>query len=349
VLWLAVLGIALCVAAREEKPQTRPVSLHVENAALGDVLAELARASGNAIDVEPTLRNKTISLRRHESQFWPTLDALAATAGGRIDLYARSGRLRIVNGKSAAPISHDGLFRVALRRISATRDFEIDAVHYVAQLEVAWEPRVEPLLLETRPRGLNVQVGGGEQLPDPAEGSSLAPVDGKLALTFEVPLPAVAREIPTLAKLEGELAVIAPTRMVRFDFGPLTELARAPVNAAILRRSEGEMRCSLTRVVVDRERITLQVRLQLPPGGPSLESYQSWIVNNEMALVRGRQRQVARNYQLESSNPRDAVVSYHFTDPELLKDPAGWKVEYRTPAGLCTLPFRFSFANVRLP
>ena len=36
-------------------------------------------------------------------------------------------------------------------RLEYRRELETDAVGYHAQLEIAWEPRLEPILLETRP------------------------------------------------------------------------------------------------------------------------------------------------------------------------------------------------------
>jgi hypothetical protein len=64
----------------------------------------------------------------------------------------------------------------------------------------------------------------------------------------------------------------------------------------------------------------------------------------------GKRRLVARDYVLESSTPRRAVISYHFTSKNGARGrPQDWKVTYRTPARILEVPIPFSFKDIPLP
>jgi hypothetical protein len=106
-------------------------------------------------------------------------------------------------------------------------------------------------------------------------------------------------------------------------------------------------------VVLDRDRWTVTVALDYPPGGKELDSYQSWVVNNEMVLESkdGKRRLARSNYVVESASPRRAVVSYHFRDTDKGRRgrPEDWKLLYRAPASVIELPITFRFKDVPLP
>jgi hypothetical protein len=112
---------------------------------------------------------------------------------------------------------------------------------------------------------------------------------------------------------------------------------------------EGGMTCTVKKVLLAEDRWSVQVALEYPEGGPTFESYQSWVVNNEMTLVSTDGKPLTSNsYVLDSSNSRKAVLTYHFTGKNRA-EPKDWKLVYRTPASIVEIPFSFSFKDVRLP
>jgi hypothetical protein len=277
---------------------------------------------------------------------------LAAASQSRVDLYAAEGHI-ILGPRPAdwkpAPVSYSGFFRTSVKRITSALDLESGRSQYTAALEVAWEPALLPLYLETSPRDLVVHDDKGRPLPTRSEGRSLAPVDGRLAITLEVPLPAVERGVGRLGLLEGKLAAVAPNKMVRFDFDALDRLAAAVAKGPV-RREQDEVVCRVAKVVLEADRWTVQVALDYPPGGVALESFQSAVVYNEMTLqsTDGKRRLSPSDYALERSSPRSAVLSYHFRGKDRGKA-ADWKVVYATPVTLVETPFTFSFKDVALP
>jgi len=153
--------------------------------------------------------------------------------------------------------------------------------------------------------------------------------------------------------LEGKLPAVGPSKMLTFAFDDLGRLAEAKPNAPKPRLVQEGVGCAISRVVLDKDRWTVQVALDYPPGGKQLDSYQSWVVNNEMVLESkdGKRRLTSNNYVVENSSPRRAVVSYHFRDTDKGRRgrPDEWKLLYRTPASIIEMPIAFRFKDVPLP
>lgn len=317
---------------------------------LSKVLLELTRQTGNTVLVPLTDPDSRVTISLNSTGFWPALDKIAASNECQVDFYHRSGQLTLRHAKVRieAPVSYDGFFRSSIKKMTATRNLETDQAGLVAQLDVAWEPRLEPLFLETRPQQLVVIDETGKAINIGVEGSVLAPVDGKLALAIDVPLPPLPRSAMKISRLEGKLKVVAPTEMVELTFNNVSRLQEG--NRADLSRKKAGLVCWLTKLTMAGNRLSIQVRLDLPPGGPSLESYQSWVVNNDCYLKhKDGTRRNPSGYSLDRSDSRVADLTYHFTDKAVLENPADWTLHYRSPAGLVEIPFAFSFKDVPLP
>ncbi|HZY83374.1 MAG TPA: hypothetical protein VFE78_00975, partial [Gemmataceae bacterium] len=290
-----------------------------------------------------------------QQTFWQALDRIAAAAQARVDLQP-SGRIALVTPAAAyrrPPVSYDGPFRFTLKKVMASRDLESDASQYGATLEAAWEPGLLPLFLETRPQGLRLVDDKGNAVPAPEPGSSAAPVDGRTSLTFDVALPPLPRSAARVRLLEGTLSAVVPSKMLTFTFPALDQLDKTAADAPERRQTQEGVGCRVSKVVLAKDRWTVQVSLDYPPGGKRLESYQSGVVNNEMVLEGkdGKVRLPSSDYFLENASPRRAVISYHFRDKgrQARGKPGDWRVVYRTPAALVEVPVRFSFKDVPLP
>jgi hypothetical protein len=317
------------------------------------LLDGLARQSGVRVADQRGEPEPTLAVKIDKATFWQALDALAEASDSRVSLHQRGGTIALVKAGPTLrrpPVSHDGFFRSSLRRVAAARDLETDTVSYTASLEVAWEPALQPLLLETHPRDPRLLDDKGNAVPMAPVGSSLAPADGQIALSFDVALPQLPRSCAKIGRFEGKLVAVAPSKMLDFAFDRLDRLDKDAILRSLTR--EGVV-CRLSKPVLAKDRWTLRVSLEYPPGGVTLESYQSWVVNNEMALVSldGNRRLTPAGYVLESSTSRRAELSYHFKDdgPTIRGKPEDWKVLYRTPASLVEIPFMFSFKDVSLP
>jgi hypothetical protein len=178
-------------------------------------------------------------------------------------------------------------------------------------------------------------------------------VDGRLAWSFDVALPAVPRTVTRLGLVEGKLTAIAPTQMVNFNFDTLDRLAEVGADSPLRRRQQQDVACRLSKVQLARDHWTVQVELEYPPSAVKLDSYQSRVANNEMVLEAkdGSRRLVPGGYVVDTATDRKARISYHFFDTDKLQrgQASEWKVRYRAPAALIAVPLTFTFKNVPLP
>jgi len=322
---------------------------------LSAALADIARQIGEPVADQMGDADPQLDLDLQNVSFWEALDALADKAHARVDLHPREGHVALTPrpaGWRPPPVSHSGLFRVALHDLTAKLDLETGGRACTASVEVAWEPHLLPLLLETRPRSLAVRDDAGRVAPAGPATNSLAPVDGRTSLAFDVALPPVDRSAKTLALVEGELYAVAPTKMLTFSFGLLAALAGAPADDARLRQTQEGVSCRVGKVTAEDDRWSVEIVLDYPDGNVKLDSYQSWVVNNEITLERadGGDRFSSATYLLEESTPRHAVLTYNFSDKGRMKRGlAEWKLVYTTPARVVKVPIHFAFHDVPLP
>ncbi|MGH7227254.1 MAG: hypothetical protein ACRELF_28905, partial [Gemmataceae bacterium] len=119
---------------------------------MSEALAELTKQTGIRVEDVRGVPDEAIQLRLKQATFWQALDALAAAAGARVNLYPTSGR--IVLDKRGAnyrlpPISYDGRFRLSVKKVTTSRDLEIankngNGGATNLALEVAWDPELLP-------------------------------------------------------------------------------------------------------------------------------------------------------------------------------------------------------------
>ena len=356
-LGLAVIAVLSLVAdppstVDDKQPAPKPATLegHIP---LATALADLARQTSESASNQLGDPDPIVDLDLKQVPFWQALDVLAEKANARVDLHAHDGVALVKRpaGWKPPPTSHDGLFRSTLSAVTAKLDLETDASNYTAAVEVAWEPHLLPILLETRPQSLVVRDDAGRPLPaSVGAGSSLAPVDGRISLPFDVTLPPLSRSVRGLSVLEGQLYAVAPTKMLTFTFDSVDALAKAAPGDPRLSHAQEGVVCTVNRVVTAEDHWSVEITLDYPEGNVKLDSYQSWVVNNEMYLEHAGERFPSSSYLLEESTPRRAVLTYNFSDPDKIKrGPGDWKLVYRTPALVVKVPFTFSFKDVPLP
>src|SRR5207253_2011325 len=116
-------------------------------------------------------------------------------------------------------------------------------------------------------------------------GSALMPVEAQLARTFDVHLPPLPRSVKEIRSIEGTFNAVVPTRLVPVTLPTLARLEAAPDSEAPeLAFPAGGPAGRVSRIVRARDRWTVRVVLPTPPGDAVFESYQSWVIQNEMTL-----------------------------------------------------------------
>jgi hypothetical protein len=360
-LFLLALLMPFAVQARPEPtpPTGTVVPLPEPTVPVRDALAALERAFPGVVQDRADLPSATVTVPGGKRLFWEVLDDLADRTKTSLRVLPTEGKIQFLPGVVPLPggvpmpVHHYGPFRLVCRRVTNSLDLETNTPSSLATFEVDWEPSLQPFYLETRPQGLTVVDGQGQSLRGPADGSGPVPVDGRLGLTFDVRLPPLPRSEKTIRSVTGSLSAVVPTRMVSVTLPTFARLeAAASAEAPELAFPAGGPAGRVRTLVRTRDRWTVRVVLPTPPGNATFESYQSWVIQNDMTLrtTEGKVWKSA-SYLLERNSPTSSVVSYHFLvrDCPGPVDPAQWSVHYTTPAGIVQMEVPFRFAQVPLP
>jgi hypothetical protein len=321
---------------------------------LSKALAALAEQTGNVVeDRRQTKTDPKLTLHLQQTPFWQALDTLAREVGARVSLHQKGGRIALVDGpRHEVPTSYSGWFRVRLLRLTAVRDLDTQAHYYLSELEVAWEPRFQPYLLETGASNLAMTDEKGQAAPAADAGTGKAPVAGRSELTFPLRLPALPRSADRIGLLKGSFSAVGPSSMLRFEFDQLQPIAQ-PGQAR--KQTQQGVTVELRELRVDENLGTVGLVLTAPAGGANFESFQSWVGNNEINLEKkggGARFLPNGGYESGDQTGPKVMLRYRFEDKPnkpVLDHLGDWKLVYRTPGKIIEVPVPFEFMNVPLP
>lgn len=334
----------------------RTFTLQTPAITLTKALKELAKQTG--IEVDDARRNQEedtqFKLDVKKATFWQALDAIAKQADLRVLLYGPSKKIAVTDGPHrSVPVSYSGIFRVALKRIETVRILELDQAHMcVAYIEVAWEPRFQPLFLESRADAMTVEDEKGRALNLIGNGSGRVSVMKRRSIEIPVRLEAPPRSAQKIGLLKGALSVIGPSRMVNFRFDNLAPFESSKAEK-VRKETKDDVSVKMRDFTVDGDLWTFGLTIEYPADNPDFESFESWLGSNEIYLEKKSTKQRIGDPSFDDSpsqGGRRAVLTYHFTDDKnLLDKPADWVLIYRTPGRMSTVPVTFEFKDVPLP
>jgi hypothetical protein len=360
---LALFFVCPSLVAADEPKTSVPkelapklVTLKSDRIRLREALQQLAKQTD--ITVEDRRRKEEaddpeLKLNLANVTFWQALDAIAKEADLRVSLYQRDGKIALVDGPHIQlPVSYSGLFRCVVRRITTVHDLETDLHFSIANLEIAWEPHFRPLFMESRPQGLVVKDDKQKDLTVEEQGGGRLPITGGNAAVVELHLPAPPRNVARLGLIKGTLGLVGSTKMLTFEFDTLAK-EKAAKEA---KQTQEGVTVRLSKIdLSEKTHWTVVVSLDYPSNGPKFESFQSWVVNNEIQLHRtvGQDKVSNNGYSLDSLGSNKAVITYYFTEQMKKKfgggKPEEWKVVYRAPAPFTEVSVPFEFKDVPLP
>jgi hypothetical protein len=341
------------VQVQKELPPVA-VSMNGSDLTVEKALAELTKQANIKVEDRRRVKpDRPFSLDLKSATFWQALDAIARASDAEVSLYQRDGVIALVDGPNRKlPVSYHGPFRVVLQRKVLVEDLVADSHQLAITVEVAWEPRFRPYFLETIAESVAAKDDSGRETASGEEGGK-AGVEGKLAATVDLRLPAPARSARKLDSLRGEFLITGAGEMLTFTFATLAQLDKDP---EARRQKQKNVTVKLAKPALGDDLWTVEVQLEYPPGGPKFESFQSWIGYNEIELRKtgGEQRfPNTGGYSVESSTANRATVRYHFIDKKqdklLRGSPADWRVVYKTPGVILEAPVPFEFKDVALP
>jgi hypothetical protein len=337
----------------------RRATIPAARMSLAKALAELSEQTGIAVqDRRTDKRSVRLSRNVDKAAFWDALDSIAGDAGAGIYLYESDGVIALVDPpKAQPPVSTDGAFRFALKRVVVARNLETGVHDCTSRLEIAWEPWFQPFLLEVVSyQATFAPDQAGKKLEVKRKGTGHVPVDGRSAVEVELGTPAPDRSSPALDSLKGAIAVIGALKMHHVVF---KDLGSAEKGKAQTERPEKGVAITLDRLdILGPNEWVVKLTLDYPADGPTFESFrnQSWLVNNRIYLEKtsasGKVRLLSNPNGEENLMGHRAIITYHFEDEggkTGLGKPSDWTLVYRTPGRIVQAKAAFELKKVPLP
>ena len=319
-------------------------------------LEELEKQTGIHVDDEREGTDSKLKLKLDKVTFWQALDAIARDADGRVTYY-RGGRIILdkrPEGYVNPPVSYNGIFRTTIREFDIKRLLDSENSIYTAIIEVAWEPRFRPFRLDFNPAELTVEDDKKVKVELPEAEKEPKGVTSKAFVLFQVPLGALQRSSQKLGLLKGNLKFVGPTRMDSFAFDrTLAEMQKDPKAREL---SQEGVTVKVANMELEKSHWTLVMGLEYPADGSQFESFESWLIFNELVLKSKDGEKTFPNnggYVIQGTAGNRATVEYHFVDSTKDKltrgDPAEWKPVYKVPGLIVEVPTSFEFKDVPLP
>lgn len=337
------------------------VTLRAGNITLSDAVAEIQRQTGNQIvdlrdQFGQVVTNPEIAVQWKSTPFWKVMDELASKSQVGYYLYTGEPYLGLVAGPMPmTPVAYAGPMRAAVKKLVRSITYETGSSECALQLEVAWEPRLRPILLELDPAGIEAIDDQGRKIASetppsrPAQGDEpplvKVPVDktmirADLVLHFEPP----PHDATRIKSLRGRLVVILPAGIQNFQFADLA-------GARNVSKSKSNLTVTLEEFKEFGEgQWAADLVLEFDAGQrDAFESYQTWFYDNEIYLQKADGTRFACNggTTLKESGAGRLGIQYRFVDaPGRISD---YSLVYKSPSTIVKQSLTFEFQDLKLP
>jgi hypothetical protein len=338
-----------------EELRPRTCTIHAEELPLAQVLEQIKKQAGLVlVDRRNTGRAGKVTVKLDKATYWEAVEAIVKLTGGRLSLYQPDGLVALVDGtaKPSAPPQVDlkGAFRVARKRITNKLDYVTGSHTGILDLEIAWEPRFAPYLIE---------VGKLEfSTPSPGAGPVQVAAGGPLPVThlnaqeFNVVFPAPERSVLNLVAMKGSFVVTMPCKTLEFSF------ARP---AQGLKQTKEGVQLSIAKLDA-KDGWSVELTVDVPAAGPSFDSFQAWLGGSawfdrcgfHFERGAGENKEVLKPDRLHTfasaaSTPNRALVRFKVAPSKGAGDLSTWRLVCTVPGRMVEMTVPFAFEKIDLP
>jgi hypothetical protein len=329
------------------------VTLSAVKKPVSEIIATIEEQTGNRLvdyrnQFGQASVDRPLSFDFQKKPFWLAVDEILDLAGLDIYNFSGEGALALVAREEGrrprtGQAAYSGPFRIEVTRIQAQRDPRQPVQDGLKiGLEVAWEPRFQPLVLTQSLAGI-IAVGDDNQ---PIRSMSENPVlsvevpAGSQATEFVLPFKLPPRTTQKLVTLRGTLQALVPGRQASFQFDHLAAAAKET-------QAQGGVRITLDAVRKQNEIWEVHMRLGLKENHQAFESHRGWAYQNATYLLdeKGERIEFA-GLETTSQSPSEIGIVYLFDIPDGIEN-VTWV--YETPAAIVLLPVEYQIKNIKLP
>jgi hypothetical protein len=321
---------------------------------LAELLDRIQQQTGNrVVDFRDRFGQQPSDMKLHvafqDADFWPALDQLLDQAG--LTTYSYTGEPRTLGivaagegqAKRVGTASYPGIFRVEATEIMAQRNLRTPGNAALRiRLEVIWEPRVLPVLIRQAYGDLQLTADDGSAIAVAStEGVAEAPIQSTVAgIDLIVPLQLPDRNLKKIASFKGRFYALVPGREETFEFDQLS-------TARNVAKQRGGLEVTLERVRQNGTVYEFRIRLRLLKEDDSFQSHLDWVSNNVVYLVNAQGEQINQpNFERYLEREREVGYGYLFPLEGKLDD---YRLIYRSPAAILTVPVEYELRDIPLP
>jgi hypothetical protein len=146
--------------------------------------------------------------------------------------------------------------------------------------------------------------------------------------------------VKAISSLKGRLYAMVPGREESFEFNALS-------TARNVTSQRGGLEVTLERVRQNGTVYEFRVRLRLLNEGDSFQSHLDWVSNNVVYLVNAQGERVEQpNFERYLEREREVGYAYLFPLSGELDD---YRLVYRSPAAILTIPVDYELKEIPLP
>jgi hypothetical protein len=350
---------ALRKAEEDINPNASRVTLEGKGIRLSEALRQLQRQTGNVItDLREQLgaevTNPALDLDLRNKLFFEALDQVARQAEVGTTSFTGDGSIGITAGGSSdnpAParraanplIQYSGPFRIELKQMGLVRDFQAGTAVANLQLEVAWEPRLRPMLLKLKADELKVVDDRNKEIKPQVqmEADEVAVRPENPVAEINLNLEAPERAAKKIGSLRVKAEVTIPAGIKVFKFPNLVQ-----ENVTF---KQGDVSVTLQGTEVDEQVWKVGVELAYPAEGGVFESYRQGLFNNRLWLQRADGSRFEHNGGFSNTGSDGGKLGFEYLFVDAPGKPADYQLVYETPSKVITIPLEFEFKDVPLP
>jgi hypothetical protein len=239
-------------------------------------------------------------------------------------------------------VLYSGPFRIQFKNVAANIDFGAQTSNANAQFEVAWEPRLRPMLLALKSEDIKIadDKGGKVEPSVTNESSSVVLRPENPAAEMNINMTAPNRAAGKIASLKVKADVTLPSNMKQFKFPNLTKSGTQKL---------GDISVSLESTDVDEQIWRVNVELNYPGEGPAFESYRQGLFNNKIWLQKADGSRFEHNGGQNQTAGEGGKLGFEYLFVDVPGKPADYAFMYETPSKVVTIPLEFEYKDVPLP
>lgn len=302
-------------------------------------------------DEDAKLSDPKIKVSLDKVPFWKAVDTVLDAAEFSLYDYDEESDALAYTVREAGAIKrtgnafYAGLFRLEPSRIEAVRNLKNPSSRSLRlTVDVAWEPRVRPIVLQQPLADVEAKDENGDKLTfDGAQGEPEVTVEGTNAgVEIDFQLNSPERSVKKIASLKGKLLATVLGRVETFEFPDLDKIKQAE-------QERGGVTVAVDECRKNGEIYDVNMRVQFDKAANALESHRGWIFNNECYLIDAKGNRIEQaGIEAELQDVNEVGLSYKF-DLGGAKSAAGYKFVYKTPAAIIRIPVEFELTDVDLP